>query len=137
MRARSLGVLTAAALLTLGLSAPAASADPTVWRWGKIQSTDGWATAWGKVSVGQSGFVVTGNLDDSYGKTCSWLLLKYMSSQNGRWRTHGIYNCQTGSGTFRKSVGGVLQIKAMACRGTSKRPLNKCSRWKTIYTQGG
>ncbi|MEV2267247.1 hypothetical protein [Nonomuraea africana] len=149
--ARILIGLTAAATLALSGS-PAATAgptvgnttvgnptvgSPTVWKWGAVHSTDGWATAWGKVAVGQSGLVVSGKLDDSYGKGCSWTLIRYQNSLNGRWRTHGVYNCVTGTGTFRKDVGGVLQIRVRVCRGTAKRPVGKCSRWKTIYTQGG
>ncbi|GAA3465768.1 hypothetical protein [Nonomuraea roseola] len=135
--ARVLIGMTAATTLALSCS-PAASAEPvTVWKWGAVHSTDGWATAWGKVSVGQSGLVVSGNLDDSYGKGCSWALIRYQNAGNGRWRTHGVYNCVTGTGTFRKDVGGVLQIRVKVCRGTAKRPVGKCSRWKTVYTQGG
>ncbi|MEV4067422.1 hypothetical protein [Nonomuraea dietziae] len=135
--ARVLIGMTAATTLALSCS-PAASAEPaTVWKWGALHSTDGWATAWGKVSVGQSGLVVSGNLDDSYGKGCSWALIRYQNARNGRWRTHGVYNCVTGTGTFRKDLGGVLQIRVKVCRGTAKRPVGKCSRWKTVYTQGG
>ncbi|NRQ37660.1 hypothetical protein HII36_38400 [Nonomuraea sp. NN258] len=139
-RTRVLTVLASAALaLTAATTATASAtaADPTSWRWGAIHSTDGMATAWGKVAVGQSGLVVYGNLDDTYGKRCSWALIRYQSATNGRWRTHGIYNCQAGTGTFRKGVGAAMQIKIQVCRGTATRPINKCSRWKTVYTQGG
>ncbi|MCC5581964.1 hypothetical protein IMZ11_40820 [Microtetraspora sp. AC03309] len=127
----------AGAAVTFTASATPASADPTSWKWGRIHSTDGMATAWGKVIVGQSGLIVSGNLDDTYGKGCSWALIRYQDSRNGRWRTRGVYNCATGTGSFRTGVGGVLQIRVQVCRGTSKRPVNKCSRWKTVYTQGG
>ncbi|NUP04189.1 MAG: hypothetical protein HOV96_08265 [Nonomuraea sp.] len=130
-------VAAGAAGVVLATQAGPAAADPTSWKWGAIHSTDGMATARGKVVVGQSGLVVTGHLDDSYGKGCSWVLVKYQSGSTGRWRTHGIYNCVTGTGSFRKSVGGALQIRAQVCRGTSQRPVDKCSRWRTIYTQGG
>ncbi|GAB1822627.1 hypothetical protein [Herbidospora sp. RD11066] len=133
-----LRILTAvaAAALTLTAATPAHAA-PGVWKWGGIHSTDGWATAWGRITAGQSGYFVSGNLDDSRGKGCSWVLIKAMSPVNGKWKTHGIYNCVAGTGTFRKNVGGALQIRAQVCRGTSKKPVNKCSKWKTIWTQGG
>ncbi|MEU7002078.1 hypothetical protein [Nonomuraea sp. NPDC046570] len=130
-----IGLTVAAA--ALNLAGPAAADPTTTWKWGGIHSTDGWATAWGKVTVGQSGLVVHGKLDDSYGKGCSWALIRHQNARNGRWRTDGFYNCVTGTGTFRKDVGGPLQIKVQVCRGTAKRPVNKCSRWKTVYTQGG
>ncbi|NAS21900.1 hypothetical protein GT755_09410 [Herbidospora sp. NEAU-GS84] len=130
-------ILTAVAAAALTLTATPAHAAPTTWKWGGIHSTDGWATAWGKITVGQSGHRISGNLDDSRGRTCSWLLIKSMSATNGRWRTHGIYNCVAGTGTFTKNLGGVLQIRAQVCRGTAKKPVNKCSKWKTIWTQGG
>ncbi|MFB4280361.1 MULTISPECIES: hypothetical protein [unclassified Nonomuraea] len=133
---RVLAGLGAAGVVLTAQPAPA-SAGPTSWKWGALHSTDGMATARGKVVVGQSGLVVTGYLDDTYGKGCSWVLIKYQNASNGRRRTHGVYNCTAGTGSFRKSVGGVLQIWAQVCRGTSKRPVGRCSRWKTIYTQGG
>ncbi|MFD8558796.1 hypothetical protein ACWDOR_25100 [Streptosporangium canum] len=131
--------LTAAAALTLGGSTPAsaATADPSVWRWGPIYSGDGHAEARGKVAVGQSGFVVYGTLEDTRGSGCSWVHVRYLNARNGRWHTASYYNCVPGAGSFRKNVGGVLQIKAKACRGNSSRPTGWCSRWKTIYTQGG
>jgi hypothetical protein len=129
--------LTALVLLAPTPASASASADPDTWKWGAIHSTDGLATARGKVTVGQSGLVVYGKLDDSYGKGCSWALIRRQSAANGRWRTHGFYNCVPGTGSFRKDVGGVLQIRAQVCRGTSTRPTGKCSRWRTIYTQGG
>ncbi|GGS98464.1 hypothetical protein ACFFV7_20985 [Nonomuraea spiralis] len=126
-----------AAVLVLAAHSTAAAADPASWRWGALHSTDGLASARGKVVAGQSGLAVTGYLDDDRGKGCSWVVLRYQSASNGRWRTFGIYNCVPGTGSFRKGVGGVLQIRAQVCRGTSKRPVGRCSRWRTIYTQGG
>ncbi|MFI9593956.1 hypothetical protein [Nonomuraea sp. NPDC052265] len=126
-----------AAVLTLTAMGTAAAADPTSWRWGALHSTDGLATARGKVVAGQSGLAVTGHLDDDRGKGCSWVLIRYQSASNGRWRTHGVYNCMGSTGSFRKNVGGALQIRAQVCRGTSKRPVGRCSRWRTVYTQGG
>ncbi|MED7923997.1 hypothetical protein SMD20_07135 [Nonomuraea sp. LP-02] len=134
---RALTTAAVAAAVALTASAQPAAAAPTSWKWGAIRSTDGMATAWGKVVVGQSGLAVTGNLDDTYGKGCSWAVIKYQSARNGRWRTHGIYNCVPGTGTFRKNVGGVLQIRIQVCRGTATRPTGKCSRWRTVWTQGG
>ncbi|MER5622106.1 hypothetical protein ABT061_13795 [Streptosporangium sp. NPDC002544] len=131
--------LTTAAALALGGSAPAlaSTAAPTVWKWGPLHSTDGLAAAWGKVAVGQSGLVVYGTLEDTRGSGCAWAQIRYLSARNGRWHTASYYNCVPGPGTFRKNVGGVLQIKARTCRGTSARPTGRCSRWKTVYTQGG
>ncbi|MEU1390486.1 MULTISPECIES: hypothetical protein [unclassified Nonomuraea] len=126
-----------AAVLTLTALSTAAAADPASWRWGALHSADGLATARGKVVAGQSGLAVTGTLDDDHGKGCSWVLIRYQSASNGRWRTHGVYNCVPGTGSFRKNVGGALQIRAQVCRGTSARPVGRCSRWRTIYTQGG
>lgn len=128
--------LTAAAALILGVPATA-TADPSVWRWGPIHSTDGHAVAGGKVAAGQSGLVVYGTLEDTRGSGCSWVHLRSMSARDGRWRTASFYNCVPGTGRFRRNVGGVLQIKAKVCRGTSSRPTGWCSRWKTVYTQGG
>ncbi|MEV0592897.1 hypothetical protein [Nonomuraea cavernae] len=134
--ARFLTGMTAAAIALAVQGAPAA-ADPTSWKWGGVHSTDGKATAWGRVVAGQSGLIVKGYLDDTHGKGCSWVLIRRQSGQNGRWRTHGVYNCVPGTGSFSKSVGGVLQIRVQVCRGNATRPVGECSRWKTIYTQGG
>ncbi|MEU8323491.1 hypothetical protein AB0C33_34440 [Nonomuraea sp. NPDC048881] len=132
-------VLTLTALSTAAAADTAAdtAADPASWRWGALHSADGLATARGKVVAGQSGLAVTGTLDDDRGKGCSWLLIRYQSASNGRWRTHGVYNCLPGTGSFRKNVGGALQIRAQVCRGNGARPVGRCSRWRTIYTQGG
>ncbi|MEU7894488.1 hypothetical protein AB0B45_16720 [Nonomuraea sp. NPDC049152] len=132
---RFLGV-TAAAVIVLAGATPAA-ADPTVWKWGPVYSTDGHAEAKGAVAVGQSGFVVSGRLVDTRGAGCSWVQIKAMSSENGRWRTARFANCVPGSGSFRKGVGGVLQVRVRVCRGTATRETGRCSRWKTVYTQGG
>ncbi|MFI7465382.1 hypothetical protein [Nonomuraea sp. NPDC049646] len=128
---------TAAAAGTAAHTAARTAADPASWRWGPLHSADGRATARGKVVVGQSGLAVTGTLDDDRGKDCSWVLIRYQSGSNGRWRTHGVYNCLPGTGSFRKNVGGALQIRVQVCRGDAARPVGRCSRWRTTYTQGG
>ncbi|MFE3450505.1 hypothetical protein ACFXJ8_16380 [Nonomuraea sp. NPDC059194] len=132
---RLLGVTAAAAIVLAG-AAPAV-ADPTVWKWGPVHSTDGHAQARGAVAVGQSGFVVYGKLADTRGSGCSWVQIRAMSSENGRWRSARFANCVPGTAGFRKSIGGVLQIKLRVCRGSDTRATGRCSRWKTIYTQGG
>ncbi|MFG1948794.1 hypothetical protein [Nonomuraea sp. NPDC048826] len=126
----------AALALPFTLAAPAA-ADPTSWKWRTVYSADGKAGAWGKVSVGQSGFVVRGNVRDVPGKACSWAILRAQSATNGRWKAHGFYYCKPGIGTFRKNYGSVLQIKVQVCRGTAKQPTGSCSKQRTIFTQGG
>lgn len=140
---RFLAVLALAALpLTMAApaeaaTAPAKAATPAVWKWRSIHSTDGMARAWGKVSIHQFGYLVTGTVEDTLGKGCAWVVFKAQSASNGRWKSFGFYNCVPGNGTFRKDYRNVLQIKAQVCRGTSKRPVDECSRWKTIMTQGG
>jgi hypothetical protein len=128
--------LLAAAALPLAAATPA-EATPAIWKWRSIHSTDGMARAWGKVSIHQFGYLVTGTLEDTLGKGCAWAVFKAQSASNGRWKTFGFYNCVPGNGTFRKDYRNVLQIKVQVCRGTSKRPVDECSRWKTIMTQGG
>ncbi|GIH78727.1 hypothetical protein [Planobispora longispora] len=134
--------LTAAAALTLAGSTAAsaetaASASASTWKWGPIHSTDGHATAKGKVVVTQHSFQVRGSLSDTRGKGCSWVILRWQSSGNGKWSSAGYWNCTPGTGTFRKNVGLPLKIKAKVCRGNSSRPTGWCTSWKTIYTQGG
>ncbi|MEV4838752.1 hypothetical protein AB0K05_29905 [Nonomuraea sp. NPDC049486] len=126
----------AALALPLTLASPAA-ADRTSWKWGTVYSADAKASAWGKVTVGQSGFVVSGNVRDVPGKACSWVIVRAQSAKNGRWKTHGFYYCKPGVGTFRRSYGYVLQIKIQVCRGTAKQPTGSCSKAKSIFTQGG
>lgn len=134
---RSLILAAAAAIALPLLTAAPAHADPVVWKWGKLHSADRLATAWGEVGVGQSGFYVRGKLRDARGKGCAWIVLKAQSSTNGKWRSYGFYNCKADTGSFRRDYGGVLQIRVQVCRGTSARPTGKCSRWKTVFTQGG
>ncbi|TMR90329.1 hypothetical protein [Nonomuraea basaltis] len=128
--------LLAVVALPLTVAAPAA-ADPAIWKWRTVHSTDGMASAWGKVAISQFGYVVYGNLEDTRGKGCAWAVLRAQSASNGRWKTYGFYNCTPGTGTFRKSYGSVLQIKVQVCRGNSKRPIDECSKWKSIFTTGG
>ncbi|MFI6479161.1 hypothetical protein ACIBH1_14605 [Nonomuraea sp. NPDC050663] len=128
--------LAAAVALPLLAAAPA-HADPAVWKWRKLHSADAKASAWGEVAISQHGFVVYGNLADTRGKGCAWAVLKAQSATNGKWKSHGFYYCKPGVGTFRKDYGAVLQIRVQVCRGTATRPTGSCSRWKTIYTQGG
>lgn len=135
MRLRLLAVLAAAAL-PLAVATPA-EATPAIWKWRSVHSTDGMARAWGKVSIHQFGYLVTGTVEDTLGKGCAWVVFKAQSASNGRWKSFGFYNCVPGNGTFRKDYRNVLQIKVQVCRGTSKRPTGECSRWKTIMTQGG
>ncbi|WP_283136873.1 hypothetical protein [Rhizohabitans arisaemae] len=135
---RVLLALTGATVLALG-GATAVSAAPaaaTEWKWGPIRSADGLAKAKGKVFVGQNGYAISGTVTDTRGPGCAWLRVRYQSSTNGRWRTVSFYNCVPGSGTFRKELGGVLQVKAQTCRGNSDRSTGSCSRAKTVYTQG-
>jgi hypothetical protein len=137
MRLRSLALLLAsAAIVPLAVATPAA-AQPAIWKWRSIHSTDGMARAWGKVAIHQFGYLVTGNVEDTLGKGCAWVVLKSQSASNGRWKSYGFYNCVPGTGTFRKDYRNALQIKVQVCRGNSKRPTGECSRWKTIMTQGG
>ncbi|MEU6999727.1 hypothetical protein [Nonomuraea sp. NPDC046570] len=126
-----------ASLAPTAATASAAGAIPSIWRWGPLYSTDGMAEAKGTVAVHQFGFLVDGKLEDTRGKGCAWVSIRSMSAKNGRWRTASYYNCVPGIGTFRKDVGDVLQIKIRTCRGNSTRPTGWCSRWKTVYTQGG
>ncbi|MFD1936290.1 MULTISPECIES: hypothetical protein [Nonomuraea] len=130
-----LGV-TAAAVIVLAGATPA-GADPTVWKWGPVHSTDGHAEARGTVAVGQSGFVVSGRLVDTRGAGCSWVQIRAMSSENGRWRTARSANCVPGARAFRKDVGSALQVRVRVCRGTAAKATGRCSSWKTVYTQGG
>ncbi|GIH92494.1 hypothetical protein ACFFMN_03940 [Planobispora siamensis] len=132
-----LGLTAAAALTVGGSTAASADAAATGWKWGPIHSTDGHATAKGKVVVTQSAFQIRGSLSDTRGKGCSWVLLRWQSSGNGKWSSAGYWNCTPGTGTFRKNVAHPLQIKAKVCRGNSSRPTGWCTSWKTIYTQGG
>ncbi|SEL91334.1 hypothetical protein [Nonomuraea pusilla] len=125
-----------AAAVALAALAPPAAAAPS-WKWGRIVSADGMGAAWGKVTARGAGLVVSGYVDDTRGRGCTWLLIRYQDSGNGRWRTHGVYNCVPGAGSFSKRVGDPLQIKAQVCRGTARRPVDECSRWKTVFTQGG
>ncbi|MGW4473383.1 hypothetical protein ACWENQ_27295 [Nonomuraea sp. NPDC004354] len=133
---RTLLGLIAAAVVAVSGAVPAA-ADPTVWRWGPVRSTDGHAEAAGKVAAGQSGLVVSGMLADTRGAGCSWVQIKGMSSENGRWRTASAGACVPGTKGFRRDVGGVLHIRVRVCRGTATGPTGRCSRWRTVYTQGG
>ncbi|MGN9844435.1 hypothetical protein ACTMTI_40545 [Nonomuraea sp. H19] len=131
---RLLALLTAIAL-PLTVAAPAA-ATPAIWKWRTVHSADGMASAWGKVAISQSGYVVYGNVEDTRGRGCAWAVLRAQSARNGSWKTHGYYNCTPGTGTFRKDYGGVLQIKVQVCRGDKKRPTGECSKWKSIFTTG-
>ncbi|MBB2910871.1 hypothetical protein FHS43_002134 [Streptosporangium becharense] len=132
-----LSTAAAAALTLAGSAAASAESASTVWKWGSIHSSDHGARANGKVVAAQSGLEVRGTLYDNARSGCGWVLLHYQSSTNGKWRAANYWNCANGPGTFREKVGGVLQIKAKVCRGTSKRPTGRCSGWRTIYTQGG
>ncbi|GGK50611.1 hypothetical protein Ppa06_08970 [Planomonospora parontospora subsp. parontospora] len=130
--------LTAAAALTLGGST-AASADAAAssWKWGPIHSTDGHATAKGRIVVTQSAFQIRGDLYDTRGKGCSWVQLRWLSGSTGRWGSAAYYNCTPGTGTFRKNIGYPLTVKAKVCRGTSGGPTGRCTSWRTVYRQGG
>ncbi|GAA3090348.1 hypothetical protein GCM10010485_30670 [Streptosporangium carneum] len=131
-----LGLTTVAALTFGGSAAASAAALPSIWKWGPVYSTDGHAEARGKVALAQSGFVVYGSLEDTLGSGCSWAQVRALSAR-GKVSTASYYNCVPGKGTFRKDYGAVLTIKVRACRGTATRPTGRCSRWKTVYTQGG
>ncbi|MFC4060773.1 hypothetical protein ACFOWE_20930 [Planomonospora corallina] len=130
--------LTAAAALVLGGSTAASAATATSgWKWGPIHSTDGHATARGKIVVTQSAFQIRGSLDDTRGRGCSWILLRWQKGSDGRRGSAAYYNCTPGTGTFRKNISYPLTVEAKVCRGTSKKPTDRCSSWKTIYRQGG
>lgn len=131
---RLLAFLVALAL-PLTLATPASAAARS-WNWGSVYSSDAKARAWGKVTVGKSGFTVTGSVRDTPGKACSWVIVRGQSAKNGRWKNVGFYNCRTGVGTFRRNFGYVLQMKVQVCRGTAYRPTGKCSKQRTIFTQG-
>ncbi|GIN00594.1 hypothetical protein [Planomonospora venezuelensis] len=132
-----LGLTAAAALTVAGSTAASADSAAGSWKWGPIHSTDGHATAKGKVVVTQSAFQIRGSLYDTRGKGCSWVQLRWQSSTTGKWSSAAYWNCTPGTGTFRKNVSYPLQIKAKVCRGNSSRPTGWCTSWKTIYTQGG
>ncbi|MER7503370.1 hypothetical protein AB0L05_34270 [Nonomuraea pusilla] len=132
---RLLALLTAA-VLPLTAAAPA-SAVPTIWNWRGGQSTDGKASAWGKVYIHQMGYLVEGNLKDTQGYGCSWVILKGQDTRSGRWKSHGFYNCIPGTGTFKKDYRNALNVKVQVCRGDADRPTGQCSAWKSIMRNGG
>ncbi|MBB2915040.1 hypothetical protein FHS43_006355 [Streptosporangium becharense] len=128
-----LGLTTAAALVLGGSTTASAASDPGTWKWGSIYSADHKAYAKGKVVALQSGFEVSGTLNDSAGAGCGWVQLSYRDRFSTEWSGANLLNCFNRPTTFRTSVGGIDLIRARVCEGTYQRP-TACSNWRVVFS---
>ncbi|WP_219465934.1 hypothetical protein [Nonomuraea rhizosphaerae] len=136
---RTVAVGVTILIASASLAAPAAAAaNPEIWKWGSIYSTDRAGKAKGKVVLDRPGFVVSGKLYDLPGRSgCSWLRFRWVK-EDGRRGAKTYHNCSgTKPRSFALSTGYMLSIEGMVCRGTSSKITGKCSGWDGVWAQGG
>ncbi|MEV1241607.1 hypothetical protein ACIBO2_15205 [Nonomuraea sp. NPDC050022] len=136
---RTVAVGVTLLIASASIAAPAAAAaNPEIWNWGSIYSSDKAGKAKGKVVLDRPGFVVNGKLYDFPGRSgCSWLKFRWVKDDGGR----GAKTFRNCSGTkplqFSFPTGYMLSIEGRVCRGTAVKVTGKCSGWDGVWSQGG